>query len=161
MPSFDIVSEVDRHELTNAVDQANREIGTRFDFKGIDAKFTLTDLKIELFAEENFQLKQMIDILQLKLSKRGIEMGSLDIQPVVTQGREARQIVNVRQGIETPIAKDIIKLIKDTKLKVQSSINGDKVRVTGTKRDDLQEVMAHLRQAKNISLPLQYINFRD
>jgi uncharacterized protein YajQ (UPF0234 family) len=161
MPSFDIVSEIDQHELANAVDQANREIGTRFDFKGVKAEFELKELEINLSAEEVFQLKQMLEILELKLSKRGIELGSLDIKPHNTQGREAKQTIKVVEGIETALAKEIIKLIKDTKIKVQTSINGDKLRVTGTKRDDLQQVIALLRQDNTITLPLQYINFRD
>lgn len=161
MPSFDIVSEVDRHELSNALDQASRELTTRFDFKGVKAAFEITDLEIQLTAEEPFQLKQMLDILQLKLSKRGIEMGSLEILPANIQGREAKQIVKVRQGIETTLAKEIVKIIKNAKLKVQAAINGDKIRVTGGKRDDLQEVMALLRSTKSITLPLQYNNFRD
>jgi cyclic-di-GMP-binding protein len=163
MPSFDIVSEIDAHELNNAVDQGNREIGTRFDFKGSDASFELNEkeFEIELTAQEPFQLKQMIDILQLKLSKRGIELGSLDIQEPNTQGREAKQIVKVKQGIETPLAKDIVKLIKNSKHKVQTAINGDKLRVTGAKRDDLQQVITLLKQTPSITLPLQFINFRD
>ncbi len=161
MPSFDIVSEVDRHELSNALDQASRELTTRFDFKGVKAAFEITDLEIQLTAEEPFQLKQMLDILQLKLSKRGIEMGSLEILPANIQGREAKQLVKVRQGIETTLAKEIVKIIKNAKLKVQAAINGDKIRVTGAKRDDLQEVMALLRSTKSITLPLQYNNFRD
>lgn len=161
MPSFDIVSEVDRHELSNALDQASRELTTRFDFKGVKAAFEITDLEIQLTAEEPFQLKQMLDILQLKLSKRGIEMGSLEILPANIQGREAKQLVKIRQGIETTLAKEIVKIIKNAKLKVQAAINGDKIRVTGGKRDDLQEVMALLRSTKSITLPLQYNNFRD
>lgn len=161
MPSFDIVSEVDRHELSNALDQASRELTTRFDFKGVKAAFELTDLEIQLSAEEAFQLKQMLDILQLKLSKRGIELGSLEILPPSLQGREAKQIVKVRQGLDAPLAKDIVKLIKNAKLKVQAAINGDKIRVTGAKRDDLQQVMGLLRETKSIVLPLQFNNFRD
>ena len=161
MPSFDIVSEINQHELANAVDQANREISTRFDFKGINAKFELKDLEIQLTAEEVFQLKQMQDILEIKLSKRGIELGSLEIKPPSHQGREARQTIKVIEGIETPLAKEIVKLIKDSKLKVQASITGDKLRVTGNKRDDLQQAIALLKQTSSITLPLQYINFRD
>lgn len=161
MPSFDIVSEINHHELANAVDQANREIGTRFDFKGVNAKFELKDLEIQLTAEEAFQLKQMQDILEIKLSKRGIELGSLEVKPISTQGREAKQTIKVIEGIETTLAKEIVKLIKDSKLKVQAAINGDKLRVTGNKRDDLQQVIALLKQNSTITLPLQYINFRD
>jgi uncharacterized protein YajQ (UPF0234 family) len=161
MPSFDIVSEINRHELVNAVDQANREISTRFDFKGADANFELTELKIQLIASEEFQLKQMVDILQLKLAKRGIELGSLEIKPPELEGRKAKQTIEVREGIETTLAKDIVKKIKDSKIKVQASIQGDKVRVTGNKRDDLQETMALLRNTPSITLPLQFNNFRD
>lgn len=161
MPSFDIVSEINHHELANALDQANREISTRFDFKGVEASFTLTDLKIQLIAEEEFQLKQMLDILQLKLAKRGIELGSLDIKTPETEGRKAKQTIEVKEGIETTLAKEIVKIIKDSKIKVQGSIQGDKVRVTGNKRDDLQEAIALLKSTKSITLPLQFNNFRD
>lgn len=161
MPSFDIVSEINRHELVNAVDQANRELSTRFDFKGVEASFLLTELEILITAQEPFQLKQMLDILQLKLSKRGIELGSLDIKEHELDGRKAKQKVIVREGIEGALAKDMVKIIKESKIKVQASIQGDKVRVSGNKRDDLQQVMALLRNTKSITLPLQFNNFRD
>jgi len=161
MPSFDIVSEINRHELVNAVDQANRELSTRFDFKGVEASFELTDLKIQLIAQEAFQLKQMLDMLQLKLSKRGIEMGSLEIKAPELEGRKAKQLVEVREGIETDLAKTIVKIVKDSKIKVQASIQGDKVRVSGNKRDDLQQAIALLRSNNSITLPLQFNNFRD
>jgi len=160
MPSFDIVSEVDNHELNNAVDQANREIDTRFDFKGSNAKFSLADSKISLSAPSEFQLKQMIEILQTKLSKRGIDIACLDIAAPEANLSEARQDVTVKQGIEQDMAKKINKLIKESKIKVQSQIQGEKVRVTGKKRDDLQQAIAVLKEAE-IGIPLQYNNFRD
>lgn len=160
MPSFDIVSKVDLQEVRNAVDQANREITTRFDFKGTDAKFEQQEEKITVKAENEFQLKQMQDILQAKLIKRGIAVGSIDLGKVETNLSEARQVVTIKQGIEAELAKKIIRGIKDNKIKVQAAIQGDQIRVTGKNRDDLQDAIALVREQKNI-LPLQYINFRD
>lgn len=160
MPSFDIVSKVDLQEVRNAVDQANREISSRFDFKGTDAKFEQQEEKITVKAENEFQLKQMQDILQAKLIKRGIAVGSVDLGKIETNLSEARQVVTIKQGIETELAKKIIRGIKDSKLKVQAAIQGDQIRVTGKNRDDLQDTIALVREQKNI-LPLQYINFRD
>ncbi|MET0091414.1 MAG: YajQ family cyclic di-GMP-binding protein [Candidatus Thiodiazotropha sp.] len=160
MPSFDIVSEVDLQEVRNAVDQANREIGTRFDFKGVDAHFDQTDNEITLRAEQEFQLNQMMDILRQKLVKRSVDIAAMDIRDVQTSLNAARQTVIIKQGIETETAKKMIKDIKTSKIKVQSQIQGDQVRVTGKKRDDLQQVIALLRQA-DYGLPLQYQNFRD
>jgi uncharacterized protein YajQ (UPF0234 family) len=160
MPSFDIVSEVDLHEVTNAVDQANREVGTRFDFKGSGAQYELKEAVVTLQAENEFQLQQMLDILQPRLAKRGVDILCLKIDPPQVSGRQAKQTVTFRQGIDTPLAKQIVKLIKDSKLKVQAAIQGDQVRVTGKKRDDLQEAMALLRKAE-LELPLQFTNFRD
>ncbi len=160
MPSFDIVSEVDLHEAANAVDQANREVSTRFDFKGSGARFELEGEQITLHAQNDFQLKQMLDILQMKLSKRGVDIACLDISEPQISGQAAHQTVILRQGIDKELAKKITKRIKDTKLKVQASIQGEKVRVTGKKRDDLQKVIQTLREAK-LDLPLQFINFRD
>lgn len=160
MPSFDVVSEVDLHELANAVDQANREVTNRFDFKGTGAEFTLDDSTISLKAQVEFQLQQMLDILRQKLAKRGIDVGALEVKDPVTSGSEARQTVLVRQGIDTPLAKKLVKTIKDAKLKVQAQIQGEQVRVTGKKRDDLQSVIALLREA-DVDLPLQFNNFRD
>lgn len=160
MPSFDVVSEVDMHELSNAVDQANREVNTRFDFKGSDAKFQQTDAELTLTAQSEFQLEQMMDILQKKMVKRGVDIGSLDVAEPETANMRARQKVTVRQGIDKDLAKKIVKLIKESKLKVQSAIQGDQVRVTGKKRDDLQQVMGMLKEQK-LGLPLQYTNFRD
>ena len=160
MPSFDVVSEVDMHELGNAVDQANREVDTRFDFKGSDARFELSGAEITLSAENEFQLQQMMDILQKKMVKRGVDIACLDISEPETSGMRARQKVTVRQGVDKETARKIVKLIKDMKLKVQAAIQGEQVRVTGKKRDDLQQVMAMLREQK-LDLPLQFTNFRD
>ena len=160
MPSFDAVSEVDLQEVRNAVDQANREIGTRFDFKGVDAKFEQSDTEITLRAEGEFELQQMMDILEKKLVKRKIDIGCMDIKEPETSLNAARQLVTIRQGIDTDTCKKIVKTIKAAKLKVQAQIQGDQVRVTGKKRDDLQQVIALLRES-DFGLPLQYINFRD
>jgi len=160
MPSFDIVSEVDLHEATNAVDQANREVDTRFDFKGTNAKYEHNENTVTLKAQSDFQLKQMLDILQNKFSKRDIDVKSLDIGQPQMALHEAKQIVTIKQGIDKENAKKITKLIKDSKLKVQSQIQGDQVRVTGKKRDDLQAVMAALKE-QSLELALQYTNFRD
>jgi uncharacterized protein YajQ (UPF0234 family) len=160
MPSFDIVSEVDTHEVTNAVDQTNREIGNRFDFKGTGAKVELTDATLTLKSENDFQIKQMLDVLHKKMAKRGIDIAALAEGEIETSGNKASLVITVRQGIDQDTARKIIKLIKETKLKVQASIQGEKVRVNGKKRDDLQAVISMLRDA-GINLPLQYINFRD
>ena len=161
MPSFDVVSEVDMQEVRNAVDQANREISNRFDFKGSDARAEQQEGKLILFADDEFKIGQARDILQLKLSKRSVDIGCLQADKVeIVGGDKARQEMTVRQGIDTELAKKIVKLIKDSKLKVQAAIQGDRVRITGKKRDDLQAVIAFLRQQK-LGLPLQYINFRE
>lgn len=161
MPSFDIVSEFDRHEASNAVDQANREIQSRFDFKGVTASFELNDSTVSLEAEVDFQLKQMLDVLRNKLIARGIDARCMDVQEPVLSGVRARQDVLLKQGLEQKEAKEIVKRIKDSKLKVQAQIQGEKVRVTGKKRDDLQAVMALLRGEEGPDLPLQFDNFRD
>ncbi len=160
MPSFDIVSELDSHEVANAVDQANREVGTRFDFKGTDAKFTLEGDTITMQAEADFQLNQMLDILKAKLVKRQIDLGHLKVGDAVVQHKKAEQPVTLQQGIATDDAKKIIKSIKGQKIKVQAAIQGDQIRVTGKKRDDLQAVIAFLR-AEETGVPLQFNNFRD
>ena len=160
MPSFDVVSEVDMHEVTNAVDQANREVGNRFDFKGTGAEYELKDSQILMTAQADFQLTQMLDIVQTKLSRRGVDIDCLDIQEPQQSGMKALQTLIIRQGLDAPLAKKVVKIIKDAKLKVQAQIQGEQVRVTGKKRDDLQSVMALLKQAK-IELPLQFNNFRD
>ncbi len=161
MPSFDIVSEFDRHEASNAVDQANREIQTRFDFKGVTASFELSGETVALEAEVDFQLKQMLDVLRNKLIGRGIDARCMDVQEPVLSGVRARQEVHLKQGLDAKEAKDVVKRIKDSKLKVQAQIQGEKVRVTGKKRDDLQAVMALLRGEGGPDLPLQFDNFRD
>ncbi len=160
MPSFDIVSELNHHELTNAIDQANREVGTRYDFKGTDSSFTFKDDIITLNSQSDFQIRQMMDILQSKMVKRGIDLKFLDEGPILESGKGARQEVKVKEGIETDQAKKIVKMIKDKKLKVQAAIQGEKVRVSGKKRDDLQTVIQMLKDS-DLNLPLQYVNFRD
>lgn len=161
MPSFDVVSEVNKHELTNAVDQANRELSTRFDFKGVAASFELEDEKlIKLSAPSEFQLQQMADILKQRLGARQIDFRCLEFGDVETNLAAARQTVTVKQGIEQKLAKKIAATIKESKIKVDSQINGDKLRVNGKKRDDLQEVMALLKKG-DFEQPLQFENFRD
>ncbi len=160
MPSFDIVSKVDQHEITNAVDQAQREVDNRFDFKGVKAKFELKDEKLTMSAPTDFQLKQMKDILEKRVAARQLDIRILVFKDVQTSLHEARQIVEIKQGIDTENAKKISKLIKEQKSKVQASIQGDQVRVTGKKRDDLQEAISFLREQK-LDIPLQFDNFRD
>lgn len=160
MPSFDVVSEFDAHEASNAIDQANREVGTRFDFKGTGSKYELEDQLITLTSQTDFQLQQMMDILRQKLSKRGIDIACMKAEEPEITGTEARQKVILRQGIETTLAKDLVKQIKSSKIKVQTSIQGEKLRISGKKRDDLQAVIALLKDS-GTELPLQYENFRD
>lgn len=160
MPSFDVVSEIDMHEITNAVDQANREVTTRFDFKGSGAKFELSDKVVTLHGEADFQLKQMMDILRSKISKRGVDLDCMEPGKVEHAGKQVRQDVTMREGIDQALAKKIVKLIKDSKLKVQAQIQGEQVRVNGKKRDDLQAVIALLKDAR-LDMPLQFTNFRD
>ena len=162
MPSFDVVSEVDMHELTNAVDQASREISTRYDFKGVAASYELKEKEkhIMLSAEVEYQLQQMLDLLRIKLGKRQIDVNTLKVNAVQQVGNKATQKCDIQQGLESETAKKIVKHIKELGIKVQASIQGDKLRVTGNKRDDLQKVIANLRQ-QDFGLPLQYNNFRD
>lgn len=160
MPSFDVVSEVDMHEVTNAVDQANREVTTRFDFKGTGSRYEQDKSVITLHSQSEFQLKQMLDVLTSKLTKRGVDVGCLDLADPEVAGQEARQKVTLRQGIDKELARKIVKRIKDGKLKVQAAVQGEQVRVSGKKRDDLQTVIAELKQA-DMGLPLQFTNFRD
>jgi uncharacterized protein YajQ (UPF0234 family) len=160
MPSFDVVSEVDKHILTNSVDQANRLIGNRFDFKGVDAKFERNDYVVIIWAEVDFQLEQMLDVLKSSLHKNSIDIKCLEVADPKPLGKQVRQEVTVRTGLDSDLCRKIVKLIKDKKMKVQAQIQGDQVRVTGKKRDDLQAVIAMLREA-DISMPLQYNNFRD
>lgn len=160
MPSFDIVSEVKLHPLSNAVDQAGRIISNRFDFKGVDAKFERNELNVVLFAESSMQLEQMQDMLRSALIKCDIDPLSMDIGDEETSGKQVKQSVSFKDGIDAALAKKITKLIKEQKLKVQTQIQDKQVRVTGKKRDDLQQVMALLKQ-QDFDQPLQYINFRD
>ena len=161
MPSFDIVSEVDKHELTNAVDQSNRELSNRFDFRGTDASVEQSEKVLTLVADSDFQLEQLLDILRLKLVKRGIELTCLEIKDSIGHGKMRKQDVIVREGIDKDLSRKIVKLIKQSKIKVQAAVQGESVRVTGKKRDDLQSVMAMLKDDDSIDMPLQFNNFRD
>ncbi len=160
MPSFDIVSEFDPHELTNAVDQANKEVATRFDFKGTESSFELNDSKVVMISESVFQLQQMLSVLCGKLSKRGIDISCMETGDAKGSGKLMRQEITLKQGVDSTLAKKIVKLIKDKKMKVQAAIQGEQVRVTGKKRDDLQEVIQMLRQ-EDWDMPVQFTNFRD
>jgi cyclic-di-GMP-binding protein len=160
MPTFDIVSEVNMPEVNNAVDQARREVGTRFDFKGVDASFEVAETEITVTAESDFQIQQMMEILRAKLVKRSVDVKSMQEGDIQQSGKRAIMKVTIQQGIEAEMARKIVKQIKDKKLKVQTAVQGEKLRVTGKKRDDLQEVIAMLRD-ENPGIPLQYNNFRD
>jgi len=160
MPSFDIVSEIDMHEVTNAVDQTKRDLGNRWDFKNVDADVELDDKGITISAPQEFQLEQLLDMLRMAFAKRSIDGRALSENGDSKAGKLVKQHLELKQGLETDMAKKIVKLIKDQKMKVQSSIQGDKVRVTGKKRDDLQEAMAMLREAE-LDVPLQFNNFRE
>ena len=160
MPSFDVVSECDMQEVRNAVDQANREIGTRFDFKGVTASFELADGEIRLLAENEFQLQHMMDILRQKLVKRKVDLAALEVDEPITSLNAARQRIGLKQGVDADTAKRMIKALKAEKLKVQAQIQGDQVRVTGEKRDDLQQAIALLK-ANDWELPVNFTNFRD
>jgi uncharacterized protein YajQ (UPF0234 family) len=161
MPTFDIVSDVDKQEIRNAVDQTNKEVGTRFDFKGSDSRVELVDYALTVFADDEFKLGQVMDILNGKLTKRGIDIRSLELGKIEkVSGGKVKQAVTVRVGIESELGKKIVKLLKDSKLKVQPSIQGDSVRVAGSKKDVLQEAIALIRKS-DWNLPLQFRNFRD
>lgn len=160
MPSFDIVSEVDKHDLANAVDQANRLISTRFDFKGADARFDRKDYVITLWADGDFRLQQMLDVLKGTLFKNKIDITCLDRGDIKPTGKQVKQEIKVRTGLDTDLCREIVKLIKAEKLKVQVQIQDEQVRITGKKRDDLQQAMAVLRAA-DLGMPMQYTNFRD
>lgn len=160
MPSFDIVSELDLHELTNAVDQAAREVETRFDFKGTNSSIALKDKVVTLVSGSDFQIRQMIDILNSKLTKRGIDLNCLEKGDIKESLNKAQMDITAKEGIEQDLGKKIIKKIKDSKIKVQAQIQGDQLRVTGKKRDDLQEVIALLKSSE-FEMPLQFKNFRD
>jgi len=160
MPSFDVVSEVDAHELANAVDQANREVGNRFDFRGSGATFELAEFVVTLEAPSEFQVQQMEAILTDKLARRKIDVAAMTPEEPEVALHKTRQRIVMRHGIDTDNARKLVKTIKASKLKVQASIQGEQVRVTGKKRDDLQEVMQLLKKA-DLGLPLQFTNFRD
>jgi uncharacterized protein YajQ (UPF0234 family) len=161
MPSFDVVSKLDLHELTNAIDQANRELTTRFDFKGTGAVFEREEESVVVLkAQAEFQLKQMLDILKQRLASRHIDIGCAEIADAEINLATARQKVTLKQGIDQTLAKDIVKRIKDSGMKAQTQIQGDKLRITGKKKDDLQAAIALLR-AGEIKMPLQFENFRD
>ncbi|MCG8538298.1 MAG: YajQ family cyclic di-GMP-binding protein [Pseudomonadales bacterium] len=160
MPSFDIVSELNMHEVDNAVDQARREVANRFDFKGTKCSFDQDKNVVTLIGEADFQLRQLQDILESKLVKRSIDIACMDLADPEINLAEARQKVTLREGLDSDQAKKLVKLIKDKKMKVQASIQGDKVRVNGKKRDDLQAVIAMLKES-GFDMPLQYNNFRD
>ncbi|MEX2961405.1 YajQ family cyclic di-GMP-binding protein [Microbulbifer sp. TYP-18] len=160
MPSFDIVSEVDKHQLTNAVDQVNRTVANRFDFKGVDAEVELNEFSLVVRAEADIQLDQMLDMLRAALVKCQIDPLAMEVGEKEQSGKQLRASVTMKNGLEKDLSKKIVKLIKDEKLKVQAAIQGDQVRVTGKKRDDLQQVMAMLRD-RELEQPLQFSNFRD
>jgi cyclic-di-GMP-binding protein len=160
MPSFDAVSELNAHEVANAIDQANRELSQRFDFKDTGARFELEEFTVTLHAQVDFQLKQMLEILKVRLSKRSIDLVCLEVKEPQTTLSAAHQEVLLKHGVDQETGKKITRLLKDSKLKVQASLQGEKVRVTGKQRDDLQSAMALLRAAK-LEVPLQFNNFRD
>jgi len=160
MPSFDIVSEVDLHQFTNAVDQSNRVVETRFDFKGIEARFERDGLSVTIVAEAELQVTQMEDMLRANLIKYKIDPLAMQMEDIETSGKVVKQVITLRNGLEAELARKIVKLIKDSKQKVQTQIQGEQVRVTGKKRDDLQAVIALLRETK-LDQPLQFTNFRD
>lgn len=161
MPSFDIVSEVDKQEVRNAVDQVNKEISTRFDFKGSDARVEQTDLQLTVFADDDFKLEQILDILRTKLTKRTVDVRCLDKGQIEKiSGNKIKQQVTVKTGLDSELAKKIVRIIKDSKLKAQTSIQGETVRVTGAKKDVLQEAIQCVKKSVN-DFPLQYQNFRD
>ncbi len=160
MPTFDVVSEVDKHELANAVDQASRELNTRFDFKGTDAKFELDGYVINQSAPSVFQLNQMLDILRGRLSARGVDVRCIEAESPNENLGGARQKITIRQGIEQPVSKKLIAALKAEKIKVEAQINGEKLRISGKKRDDLQAAIALLKKT-DVDVPLQFENFRD
>jgi Uncharacterized protein conserved in bacteria len=160
MPSFDIKSEINSHELQNGVDQANRIIDNRFDFKGSGAKFSLDVDCITLTTQEEYQIHQMLPILKESLSKRGVDLKSLDPKEIEVSTGSASQKISLKQGIDKEIGKKITQLVKSSKMKVQAAIQGETVRITGKKRDDLQEIMGKIKE-ENLGIPIQFENFRD
>ncbi len=160
MPSFDVVSQVDQHELRNAVDQTNRDIEKRFDFKGTAARVEQSGRELTIIGETEFQIRQIVEILHVKMAKRGIDLGCLQAGEIIESGKESRQTILAKHGIDKETAKAILKAVKESKLKVQAMVQGEEVRVAGKKRDDLQEIIRTLRE-KEFGQPLQYINFRE
>lgn len=160
MPSFDVVSEVDQHELTNAVDQANREVGNRFDFKGTDSKVGQGDGALTVESQSEFQIKQIVDMLHQKMVKRGIDIRSFKENDVELRGSRAYLTITVNEGIDSELARKIVKMVKERKMKVQAAIQGEQVRITGKKRDNLQQVISMLKES-DIDQPMQFNNFRD
>ncbi len=160
MPTFDIVSEVDLHDLTNAIDQAGRIVANRFDFKGVGASFEREERTVQVTADAEFQVDQMQDMLRSALVKCDIDPKAMEVGEATPSGKQVKQSIQLRHGIDSELAKKIVKAIKDTKMKVQAQIQGDQVRVTGKKRDDLQTVIQMFKDS-DIDLPLQYENFRD
>ena len=160
MPSFDTVSELDMHEVTNAIDQAKRELGNRWDFKNVQADIEVEGSRVTFSAEQDFQLEQLIEMLQMAFAKRGLDVRSLSESADSKAGRLVKRSFDIKQGIDSDNARKLVKMVKEAKLKVQVAIQGDKVRVTGKKRDDLQEVMRFFKES-DIDIPLQYNNFRD
>jgi uncharacterized protein YajQ (UPF0234 family) len=161
MPSFDIVSDINKVELKNALDQTNKEVGNRFDFKGTDARIEQKELELTVYADSTFQLQQVMDVLRTKCAKRGVDMRSFEPEePEKIGGDKMKQLVKVKEGIEQELGKKIVKAIKDAKLKVQASIQGNAVRVSGAKKDELQEAMALVRKTVS-EVPVQFNNFRD
>ena len=160
MPSFDIVSEINMEEVRNATENASRELSTRFDFRGIDASFEYKDKTVVMKAEAEFQLQQMESMFRTAMSKRNVDTSSMDVKPYDAHGRTSRQPITLKEGIDQPMAKKIVKLVKDAKIKVQTAIQGEELRVTGKKRDDLQQVISLVKES-NLGQPFQFKNFRD
>ncbi len=160
MPSFDIVSEINMEEVRNATENASRELTTRFDFRGVDASFEYKDKSVQMKAEAEFQLQQLESMFRSACAKRNLDTSAMDVKPFDHRGKLFYQTIAFKEGIEQPVAKKIVKLMKDAKLKVQTSIQGDQLRVTGKKRDDLQEAIALVKQS-DLGQPFQYTNFRD
>ncbi|MEN9464003.1 MAG: hypothetical protein RL217_184 [Pseudomonadota bacterium] len=161
MPSFDVVSEVDKHEAQNAVDQANRELGTRFDFRGVQASFDMKELVVTMTADHDFQIEQMKPMLTGAMVKRGIKVECLEYGKVEGSGKQVKVKATMRQGIDADLGRKMVKLVKDSKIKVQASIAGDTVRVQGKSRDDLQQVMQLFKKDESIEMPLAFKNFKD
>lgn len=161
MPSFDVVSEIDKHEAQNAVDQANRELSTRFDFRGIKASFELKDYAVTMIADVDFQLEQMKPMLIGAMIKRGLKADCLDFGSLQGVGKQVKIVVTMQQGIDKDLARRMLKMVKDSKLKVQASVQGESLRIQGKSRDDLQQVMTLFKQDESIKVPLAFKNFKD